>query len=226
MRQTATPAQPIISMSLQMQLSASLLCRIATAGVNTSTSPTHRIHLRIIHWLDRGLTWDKYYNATTGQNILEVSAGPINYQEDSDTWTPINNTLSLLATNHPAYVYGYRNGNDHGLYGAYFKSNAELEWPVAFAYNKSDDPSIHAVRSKLVGVGYVDPQSNWAYQYLQNVQSSQGQTNDNSITYPGVFTGTDVTWSYGNTGLKEEITLSNTTKDRVAEPPAITVWTQ
>ncbi|MBP1662631.1 MAG: hypothetical protein H6P94_880 [Thermoplasmatales archaeon] len=131
----------------------------------------------------------------------------------------INNTLGQLAENHPAYVYGYRSGNNRGLYGAYFKSNAQSEWPVAFTYNKSDDPTIHAVRSKLVGVGYVDPQNNWAYQYLQNVQSSLGQLNGDSITYSGVFSGTDVTWSYGNTGLKEEITLSNTTKTVLQNHP-------
>jgi len=162
--------------------------------------------------VDCGLTWNTYYNASSGENILETYQGPVNYQEDNGTWTPINNSFYPLASNHPAYVYGYRTGNDHGLYGVYFKSNAQQEWPVAFTYNRSDDPTIHAVRSKLVGVGYVDPQSNWAYQYLQNVQSSQAQTNDYSITYPSVFTGTDVTWSYGNIGLKEEITLSNTTK--------------
>ncbi|HWR27660.1 MAG TPA: M28 family peptidase, partial [Candidatus Thermoplasmatota archaeon] len=169
--------------------------------------------------VNRGLTWDEYYNAITGQNILEVSTGPVNYQEDNGTWTPINNTISQLAANHPAYVYGYRNGNNHGLYGAYFKSNAQNEWPVAFTYNRSDDPTTYVIRSKLVGVGYVDPQSNWAYQYLQNIQSSQGQFTGNTITYEDVFTGTDVTWSYGNTGLKEEITLSNTTKTLLQNHP-------
>jgi hypothetical protein len=167
----------------------------------------------------RGLTWNTYYNASSGENILETYQEPVNYQEDNGTWTPINNSFYQLASNHPAYVYGYRNGNDHGLYGVYFKSNAQNEWPIAFTYNRSDDPTIHVVRSKLVGVGYVDPQSNWAYQYLQSVQSSQGQTNDNSITYEDVFTGTDVTWSYGNTGLKEEITLSNTTKTVLQNHP-------
>ncbi|MCU0849754.1 MAG: PKD domain-containing protein, partial [Candidatus Thermoplasmatota archaeon] len=168
--------------------------------------------------IDRGITWDKYYDATTGQNILEVSSGPINYQED-ETWISINNTISQLTENHPAYVYGYRSGNNRGLYGAYFKSNAQQEWPIAFTYNKSNDPTIFAIRTKLVGVGYVDPQSDWTYQYLQNVQNSQGQTNNYSITYLGVFTGTDVTWSYGNTGLKEEITLSNATKTVLQNHP-------
>jgi hypothetical protein len=169
--------------------------------------------------VDRGLTWNTYYNSSSGENILEAYQGPVNYQQDNGTWTPINNTFYQLASNHPAYIYGYRNGNDHGLYSVYFKSNAQLDWPVAFAYNKSDDPTVYAVRSKLVGVGYIDPQSNWAYQYLQNVQSSQGQVSDYSITYPSVFTGTDVTWSYGNTGLKEEITLSNATKTVLQNHP-------
>jgi parallel beta-helix repeat protein len=169
--------------------------------------------------VSRGLTWNEYYNADTGQNVLEVSTGPINYKEDNGTWTSINDTIRQLTSDHPAYVYGYRNGNDRGLFGAYFKSNAQNEWPVAFTYNRSDDPTIKVIRSKLVGVGYVDPQSNWTYQYLQNVQSSQGQTNDYSITYSGVFTGTDVTWSYGNTGLKEEITMSNTTKTVLQNHP-------
>jgi hypothetical protein len=159
----------------------------------------------------RGLDWNNYYNDSTGQNILEVTAGPTNYHDQNGQWTPINCTLRQLTTDDPAYTYGYRAGNDHGLYHVYFKPNAQNDWPVAFAYNKSTDPSVHVIRSKLVGVGYLDPQT-WAYQYLQNAQSSQGQIDDNTVTYPGVFTGTDVSWRYTNTELKEAITLSNATK--------------
>jgi len=39
------------------------------------------------------------------------------------------------------------------------------------------------------------------------------------MTYSDVFTGTDVTWSYGNTELKEEITLSNATKTVLQNHP-------
>jgi hypothetical protein len=169
--------------------------------------------------IDRGLTWDKYYNDETGQNILEVSPGPINYQDEYGFWNPINNSLHQLSSNDSAYVYGYRIGNTQGVYGAYFKSNIQSTWPIAFTYNKSDDPTLYAVRSKLMGVGYVDPQSDWAYEYLQSVQSSQGQTTGNAITYPDVFIGTNVTWSYGNTDLKEEITLSNETKNMLQNHP-------
>jgi hypothetical protein len=184
--------------------------------INITDPPNPPENLMVV---GRGFTWDKYYNAVTGQNILEVCTGPINYQGDNGMWTPINTTINQLESNHPAYVYGYRNGNDHGLYGVYFKANTQNEWPVTFTYNRSDQPTAYAVRSKLLGVGYVDPASNWTYQYLQDVQNSQGQTNDNSITYEDVFTGTDVTWTYGNTGLKEEITLSNATKTVLESHP-------
>ncbi len=167
----------------------------------------------------RGLTWNTYYNASSGENILETYQGPVNYQEVNGTWMPINNTLSQLSSNHSAYAYGYRIGNDHGLYGVYFKPDLQSDWPIAFTYNRTDDTTTSVIRSKLVGVGYVDPQSNWAYQYLQNVQNSQGQITDNAMTYPGAFTGTDVTWSYGNIGMKEEITLSNTTKTVLQNHP-------
>ena len=184
--------------------------------INITDPPNPSENLTLV---SRGLTWNEYYNLTSGSNVLEVSTGPINYQTDNGSWTPINTSFNTLTSNHPAYNYGYRIGNDRGLYGVYFKPNAQNDWPIAFTYNRSDDLTTNVIRSKLLGVGYVDPASNWAYKYLQNVQSSQGQSNSNSITYSDVFTGTDVTWSYGNTGLKEEITLSNVTKTVLQNHP-------
>ena len=170
----------------------------------------------------RGLTWDEYYNAISGCTVLEVSAGPINYQEDNGIWAPINSSLCQLASDHPAYNYGYRIGNDRGLFGVYFKPNIQSDWPVAFTFNRSDDPTMYVIRSKLVGVGYVDPTSNWAYHYLEGVQGSQGQFTGNTATYENVFPGTDVTWSYRNTEMKEEITMDNTTKGVLqSHPPSL-----
>jgi hypothetical protein len=184
--------------------------------INITDPPTPLENYSLV---DRGLTWDEYYNAVTGQNVLEVSAGPINYQDEDNEWNPIGCTLNMLSSSHPAYQYGYRAGNDHGLYNVYFKPNAQNSWPVAFAYNKSEDPTTSIIRSKIVGVGYLDPASNWAYKYLQQVTSSQGQIDGNSATYEDVFTGTDVTWSYGNTELKEAITMGNTTKTLLQNHP-------
>ena len=169
--------------------------------------------------VERGLTWDKYYNSVTGANTLVISPHPINYQNETTQWVPINCSLNLLENNHVAYGYGYRFGNEQGLYNVYFKPNSQDVWPVVFAYNKSNNPENYVVRSKLVGVGYLDPTNDWTYEILQNTQNSQGQIADNSITYENVFSGTDVVWSYGNTGLKEEIIMSNTTKSLLQNHP-------
>jgi len=204
--------------SVQAQISIATLQDSYTEEqyINITDPPNPPANYTLVN---RGLDWDNYYDAVTGQNILEVSAGPINYQNETGEWTPINCTLQQLPADHPAYAYGYRAGNDRGLYSVYLKPNIQNDWPVAFAYNKSTDPTTHVIRSKLVGVGYVDPASNWAYHYLQNVQNSQGQFTDNKATYENVFPGTDVTWSYKNTEMKEEITMDNTTKALLQNHP-------
>ncbi|HVQ01594.1 MAG TPA: PKD domain-containing protein [Candidatus Thermoplasmatota archaeon] len=184
--------------------------------INLTDPPNPPQNLTVV---SRGLTWNTFYNASSGTNILESYQEPVNYIEDNGSWTPINVSLSMLTSNHPAYNYGYRIGNNHGLFGVYFKPNIQNDWPVAFTYNRSNNPTTFVIRSKLIGVGYVDPQSNWTYHYLQNIQSSQGQTTGNMVTYPGAFTGTNVTWSYGNTGLKEAITMSNVTKTALQNHP-------
>jgi hypothetical protein len=184
--------------------------------INLTDPPNPLENLTLV---DRGLTWNEYYDSLSGSNVLEAFTGPVNYQEDNGSWTPIDCSIEQLSTNHPAYNYGYRAGNEQGLYNVYFKPNVQSNWPVAFAYNKSDDPTTHVIRSKLVGVGYLDPQSNWTYEYLQNVQSSQGILDSDSIVYEDVFPGTDVVWTYENIGLKENIILSNTTKTLLQSHP-------
>ncbi len=184
--------------------------------INITDPPTPPDDYYIV---DRGLTWNEYYNATSGNNVLEVYSGPVNYQDENGSWTPIECNITLLDSSHPAYSYGYRAGNEHGLYHVYFKPNAQNSWPIAFAYNKSSDPETHVIRSKLVGVGYLDPSQGWAYEYLQSVQSSQGAINGSSAVYEDVFTGTDVVWTYGNSGLKEEIIMSNATKTVFQDHP-------
>jgi len=161
---------------------------------------------------DRGLTYNKYYNAVSGNDVLEVYTGPVNYLDDSEEWTPINATLEMLDSDHPAYGYGYRTGNNKGLYSTYFKPNVQDDWPVVFAYDKSDEPTNDVVRSKLVGMAYLDPTHNWEYEYIQGVLDSQGSIEDNAAIYEDVFTGTDVKWMYSNVGMKEEIILSDQTK--------------
>jgi hypothetical protein len=169
----------------------------------------------------RGPTWNTYYDTTTGDNVLEVSLEQINYQPTpNDTWQPINTTLTTLPQDSLAYTKGYRTANTQGPYAVYFKPTTQENWPVAFAYNRSTDPTTAVVRTKLSSVGYIDP-SSWSTHTLQTIQNSQGQYTGDTVTYPGVFTGTDVTYAYQNTQLKEVITLSNTTKTvLLSHPPS------
>jgi len=167
----------------------------------------------------RGPTWNTYYDDTTGNDILEASSGPINYQNQTGDWTPINTTLTPLQASHPAYAYGYRIGNDQGLYATYLKPNLGSDWPFAFAYNRSNNPNIHTLRTKLIGVGYLDPANGWSSHILQNTQDSQAQLDGNHVTYPEAFTGTDLTLSYATQELKETLVLSNTTKAMLQSHP-------
>jgi hypothetical protein len=172
--------------------------------------------------ISQGVTWNKYAAPDGDHNILETSTTPINYQDQTGTWNPINQTIRTLNPSDIAYTYGYRAGNERGLFSTYFKPSLTDTWPVAFAYSRSQDPTLTTVRTKLIGVGYLDPTSNWDYHILQNTQNSQGQLNGNTITYPGAFTGTDLTMSYGVDQLKEALVMSNTTKAVLqSHPPSL-----
>ncbi len=203
------------------------------ASINVATLKAHYTNDEYIELTDppsppqnytltgRGLTWNTYYDNALGYDVLEAYAGPVNYQNENNTWTPINQNITLLTSNNLAYNYGYRAGNDHGLYNAYFKPNLQNAWPVAFAYNKSQNPTMNILRTKLLGVGYLDPSQNWNHVILQNIQSSQGQLQNNAVIYPGAFTGTDVIYRYQSTMLKENIQLGTTAKSMLlAHPPS------
>ncbi len=183
--------------------------------VNLTDPPNPQVDLTLVN---QGSTWNIYYNATTGDNTLETYQEPINYQDTNGTWTPINTTLTPTPQGSLAYINGYTQGNDQGPYAAYFKTNTQDTWPIAFAYNRSTDPTTMVIRTKLTTIGYIDP-TTWTTHILQNTQNSNGQFNGNNATYPGVFTGTDLTYTYQNTQLKEAITLTNTTKTALLSHP-------
>jgi hypothetical protein len=165
----------------------------------------------------RGPTWNTYYNAIIGKSIFEAYQDPINYQEHDGTWQPINTTLTQLTPDTLAYQKGYRIANTQGPYAVYFTPTTQENWPVAFAYNRSTDPTT-VIRTKLASVDYFDPNT-WTTHTLQTIQNSQGQATVDTITYPNVFTGTDLTYTYQNTRLKEAIILTNTTKALLQNHP-------
>jgi hypothetical protein len=168
---------------------------------------------RSMELIEQNQYWNKY-QLEDGTYQLEIGSSSLNYYDES--WQPINPNFYLLPSEHLAYTYGYRVGNEHGLFNAYFKPNMQEDYPVAFAYNKSEELT-HVLRSKLLAVGYVE--SDYEYVTLQNVQDSQGDYTANKVFYEDAFTGTWVNWTYKSEKLKEEIVLSNTTKTFLQNNP-------
>ncbi len=180
-----------------------------------ATSPDHIL-------VEQGMNWNKYYDTSSGHYRYVSYLGPVNYQDEEGQWHPILCNVSLLNASHPAYEYGYRAGNERGLFNVYFKPDLSAEWPIAFAYGKSNDPSVDVLRSKLVGVGYLDPSKNWQYEYLQSIQSVQPSIQGSACVFPNVFSGMNITWRYTPHGLKEEIVMTNTTKTVLQNAPPST----
>lgn len=202
-------------------LSFVLLLGMSIVSVNSGLEPDMTSFGQLPDgWtVEHGTDWDRYYNPETGEYTLVMHSTAMNYQNDTGQWNLINCTFEYLDPGHPAYAYGYRVGNEKGIFNAYFKPNAQDDWPVAFAYNKSGSPIVHVLRSKLVGVGYLDPSHDWDYVILQQVQDSQGSINGSIGAYPNCFTGTNVTWRYDTNGLKEEIIATNDTKQAIQNHP-------
>jgi len=149
---------------------------------------------------------------------MRVYAYPINYN-DSGVLKPINTSFELLPTDHVAYQYGYRAYNDKGVFSVYLKPNIQSNWTVAFAYNRSDNPTQYVLRHELVGIGYIDPSQNYSYHLLQTPLSSVGSIDNDTVTYSNAFSGCDIRWTYDNEKLKEEIELSNTSKTLLQNHP-------
>lgn len=163
-----------------------------------------------------GYTWNIYRHGAVTYR-LESHTGFINYYDNG--WYPIDCNISVLPDGHLARQYDYIAGNEHGIFNVYFKRNSTDNYPVCFAYSKSDNPVIHTLRSKLIGVGYLDPSQDWRYEILQSVQYSVGYIDGADGIYPDVFTGTDAIWGYRSGMLKEELICSEQTKTLLQNNP-------
>ena len=168
---------------------------------------------------ERGLSYNKYLNLSTGEIKMTISSSIINYQEDNGTFMPINTSFYVLPENHPARDFGYVAGNEHGVFEVFFKRNAQDDYPVVFNYNRNEDNYSHALRSKLHGFGYYDPSTDDEWVVLQQALDSNGTINGSIGTWEGILSGVNATWTYENTQLKEEIFFSNTTKTLLQNNP-------
>ena len=116
--------------------------------------------------IERGPNWNRYYNASSGQYSVRNHLYYINYL-DGDTYLPINTSFEIIDSNHLAYSYGYRVGNEKGIYNAYFKPNPSHDFPIVYTYNKNDSDITHSLRFEPVGFAYLDPSNNNEYTFLQ-----------------------------------------------------------
>jgi hypothetical protein len=87
------------------------------------------------------------------------------------------------------------------------------------AYNKSENLDTYVIRSKPVGIGYLDPSQDWEYTILEYTDNSQGLSDESSVIYPTVFTGANLMFSYRNGSFKEQFILDNTTKTMLQNHP-------
>jgi len=156
-----------------------------------------------------------------GSKTGVFGSAPLNYPLDNGSWSPIDTSFELLGSNHYAHPFGYRAGNEKGLFSVFFKQSLTSDYPVAFVYNKSDDGSKDVLQSKLSGIAYLDSQD-WNYTVLQNVLGATGSLDmgdPSVITYEDAFSGVDVNWTYTPSGLKEDIICSQSVKDWILSHP-------
>lgn len=170
--------------------------------------------------IDQGLTWDRYHILGKSYKI-GFSMEPINYYEDG-AWNKISTSMYSLPAGHYARADGYTIGNEHGPFNVYFKPSTASSYPVAYVYDKENDSVIDALRSKFIGLAYVDPSNNWNYHILQTADDVNGYITgpkNNIIRYDNVIPGVNLSWKYTPSGLKEEIALSPTVKTYLQTHP-------
>jgi len=169
--------------------------------------------------VDRGMNWDKYRNPD-GSYTMCVGSTPMNYMTDTG-YEPIQKDFYALPTGHYAKDYGYVAGNEHGPFSVFFKQKSGSDYPVAYVYETGSSFMVDALRSKVVGVAYVDPSKNWQYVIIQNIGNVDGYIVGDTIRYDNAMPGVNLSWTYTQRGLKEEITLSQSVKTYLqAHPPS------
>jgi hypothetical protein len=58
-----------------------------------STPDENNLLLSQYTLIERNVTWNKYYNTSTGEYALELYTDEINYRDANHTWNPINTNI-------------------------------------------------------------------------------------------------------------------------------------
>ncbi|MFH1100739.1 MAG: hypothetical protein V1726_01720, partial [Methanobacteriota archaeon] len=168
------------------------------------TDPPEDPHMVVV---DRGLTWNKYYNPTTKEYALSTSTAPLNYQnETTEEYTPINTTITsqTICISGNNYVYGMT----HAGYQVFFreKSSQTFNRPIAFL---NRDYAI--TYSPWESLGFDDGT------VVSGKKQAIAQVENNGIVYPGQYDdGIDLIYACQPMGIVEQLVVDN--PDRLPIP--------
>ncbi|MFH1447545.1 MAG: right-handed parallel beta-helix repeat-containing protein, partial [Candidatus Micrarchaeota archaeon] len=166
-------------------------------GTYASICPAEQREQVVANPTQRTESLDRIVNGATTTDILHGT--PTSYWDGSQ-YSPISTSIQELAEENPLYLEDYRTGVEQGAYKAYFKPDADSEWPILAQKDG------HTLKIKPFAIGYYD--DSWGgISYIQIASKSIGIPNRNSITYPNIFTGTDIRYDYESGRFKEYIIL-------------------
>src|SRR3989344_1264657 len=146
----------------------------------------------------RGIDFDLYLinetNSTNFTYTIEIAPEPINYFNGSD-YVPINTTIISNGCN---YDYCVRKG----VYFADFRDDYNPSGMIRFYYNGSE------VIYTPISLTYYNGSTE---QIIANASTEvTGYSNGSTFEYPSIFgSGFDLSYTYMNSMLKEELILSN-----------------
>ncbi len=121
----------------------------------------------------------RVYRMSNGTFQADISAGPVNYRDARGRWQPISTAIRPVTR--PGYVYG----NTSNTFRSYF----------------GDSPG-RAARLQAPGGG-------WLSMGLDGAQAARPRVARDTITYPGVASGADLSYQVTPAALRESITLAS-----------------
>jgi len=156
--------------------------------------------IKIEKWT-RGPSWDKV--CSNGKCSKIIHLGIVNYQDENNTWHKINRTITEINKAYSGHNFKY--GNEQGVFHSYFHE----KYPIS-TFNFKD----YGLIQSPYAIGWYDTNThNW--KVLQTVQQTNAILNNNKITYPNCFYGINISYTYYNTELKEEVIISKRTRDYI-----------
>ncbi len=127
------------------------------------------------------------YLTSTGSRVLMNYAGPVNYKDSSGTFQPIDDT--------PVGNAGGGWHNKAGLYGATVPSS--LGQPISVTAGSA---SVGFLLQSASSAGAPSPPADVS-----------GSVKGDAVTFAKAFSGTDISYAFGNTGVNETVSLASAT---------------